>query len=365
MEFIDLGTQLDSIKKNIDQRIQTVLSHRKFILGPEVEEFEKDMASYLGVKHAIGVANGTDALLICLRALDVKAGDKVVVPAFSFFATAEVVSQLGAKPVFADIDPDTYNMDKNSLEKVLSADSKKEIKAIMPVSLYGLCADFDAINTVAAKYNIPVIEDAAQSFGAIYKGKRSGNLAKMTATSFFPAKPLGCYGDGGAIFTNDDKLAEKVKQLRFHGQVGRYNHAIVGYNSRLDTIQAAILIEKLKIFTKEMDLREEAAQRYNKMLAGKVKTPVVPSGLKSVWAQYTIETKDRDGLGKALGAKGIPTSVHYPKSLHQQPVYEGQYTGQSFPKSEYAASHVISLPMHPYLTEKDQKQVCDAIMAAL
>ena len=357
MEFIDLGAQYDTIKDKVNKRIQTVLDHRKFILGPEVEEFEKDMSKFLGVKHAIGVANGTDALLICLRALDVRQGDKVVVPAFTFFATSEVVSMLGAEPVFCDVDPDTYNLDPKALEKIISS----KIKAIMPVSLYGQCADYDWINQIAGQYKIPVIEDAAQSFGAIYKGKRSGNLTTLAATSFFPAKPLGCYGDGGACFTNDDKLAERIKQLRFHGQVGRYNHVLVGHNSRLDTLQAAILSEKLSIFPKEMELRQKVADAYNQGLKGKVKTPKVENFNQSAWAQYTIEVNNRDAFAKKMQDKGIPTAVHYPKPLHLQPVYEGQFSKLKFPVSEAICQKVISLPMHPYLGQQDIQKIVSAV----
>jgi UDP-2-acetamido-2-deoxy-ribo-hexuluronate aminotransferase len=361
MEFIDLKTQYRNNEQSINRRIKTVLEHGQYILGPEVAEFEKALSNFTGAKHSIGVANGTDALLICLRALDVQAGDEVIVPAFSFFATAEVVSQLGALPVFVDVDTKTYNMSANALERAITA----KTKAIIAVGLYGLPADFDAINTVAAKRAIPVIEDAAQSFGGSMHGKRSCNLTTIAATSFFPAKPLGCYGDGGACFTNNDKLADKIRLLRFHGQQGRYNHVEVGYNSRLDTLQAAILIEKLAIFPAELEMRDRIALRYHEKLKGKVATPHVPKGFGSSWAQYTIEVENREAFAAKMKDAGIPTSVHYPKSLHQQPVYEKKYGHLSIPVSESAAAKVISLPMHPYLSEADQDLIVAAVLKSL
>lgn len=358
MQFIDLKTQSKRIEAQVFSRIKAVIDHGGFIMGPEVTELERKLATYVGVEHALGVSSGTDALLIALMALDIKAGDEVITTPFSFFATAEVISLLGAKPVFVDIDPNTYNIDTTKIEAAIT----KNTKAIMPVSLYGQCADFDEINAIAQRHNLPVIEDGAQSFGATYKGKQSGSLTTISCTSFFPSKPLGCYGDGGACFTNDAALAARMNEIRIHGQASRYHHTSLGINGRMDTLQAAILLEKLAIFPEEVELRQEIADRYQRMLPNSVKKPTIKDHNTSVFAQYTIEVDDRNALQAALQEKGIPTAVHYPSGLHEQPIFKQLYPeAQSFPLTENAARHVVSLPMHPYLTEKDQERVCQAV----
>lgn len=362
MQFIDLKTQSKRIESKVFERIKAVIDHGHYIMGPEIDALEKVLAAYVGVKHALTVSSGTDALLIALMALDVKAGDEVITTPFSFFATAEVIALLGAKPVFVDIDPDTYNINPALIEAAITP----KTKAIMPVSLYGQCADYDAINAIAERHQLPVIEDAAQSFGATYKGKQSGALTTIGCTSFFPSKPLGCYGDGGACFTNDDVLAARMNEIRIHGQSKRYYHTSLGINGRLDTLQAAILLEKMVIFPEEVTLRHEVAARYKALLPAHVKVPVVESHNTSVYAQYTIEVNDRDALQKALQEKGIPTAVHYPVGIHEQPIIKTLYPrDEHFPISEHAARHVLSLPMHPYLTVDDQARVCDALKDCL
>ncbi|MEC7276604.1 MAG: DegT/DnrJ/EryC1/StrS aminotransferase family protein [Bdellovibrionota bacterium] len=346
MPFIDLKTQYQNISEEINGRINDVLNHSQFILGPEVKELESELASYVEVKHAIGCSSGTDALLLALMALDIKRGDEVIVPDFSFFATSEVVSFLGATPIFVDIDPVTYNISPTEVEKAITT----KTKAIIAVSLYGQCADYDRLN----KLGVPVIEDGAQSFGATYKGKKSCSLTTIGCTSFFPSKPLGCYGDGGALFTNDDQLNEKMRQLLAHGQSKRYVHSQIGINGRLDTIQAAILLEKLKIFEKEIQLRHSVASRYDKGLKGKFKTPTILEENTSVYAQYTIEVEDRERFQSTLKEKGIPTAIHYPKPLSKQPIYSDIREEGINPLSQSAADRVVSLPFSPYLTEEAQ-----------
>lgn len=362
MQFIDLKTQGQRIEDKVMARIQSILRSGMYIMGPEVEELEKILAQYVGVEHALAVASGTDALLIALMALGVGHGDEVITTPFSFFATAEVIALLGAKPVFVDIDEHTYNIDPSKIEAAITS----KTKAIMPVSLYGQCADFDAINAIAAKHGLPVIEDGAQSFGAVYKGKRSCGLTTIGCTSFFPSKPLGCYGDGGACFTNDALLAQKMTEIRLHGQSKRYYHTSLGINGRLDTIQAAILIEKMAIFPEEVEARQVVAARYAKLLPKHVKRPYIASDNLSVYAQYTIEVENRDDLQAALQKQGIPTAVHYPYGLHEQPIFKELYgQTQSFAKTEYAARRVMSLPMHPYLTEADQEKICNVLAQEL
>lgn len=358
MQFIDLKTQTKRIEAQLLQRIKNVIEHGGFIMGPEIQELEKALASYVGVEHALAVSSGTDALLIALMALGVTSGDEVITTPFSFFATAEVIALLGAKPVFVDIEKDTYNIDPTLIEAAITP----KTKAIIPVSLYGQCADYDAINAIAKKHNIPVIEDACQSFGATYKGKKSCSLTTIACTSFFPSKPLGCFGDGGACFTNDAALAKKMNEIRVHGQASRYHHTSLGINGRMDTLQAAILLEKMVLFPEEVELRQEVANRYEHLLPSNVKKPTIKEYNKSVFAQYTIEVEDREALQAALHEAGIPTAVHYPAGLHEQPIFKELYPGkQSFPLSEYAARHVMSLPMHPYLTQKDQERICQVI----
>lgn len=347
--FIDLKTQQNQIRQSIDARIAKVLEHGQYIMGPEVKELEEKLAEYVGVKHCISIANGTDALMIALMALDVKSGDEVITTPFTFIATAEVTAFLGATPVFVDIDPKTYNLDSKKLEGAITP----KTKAIMPVSLYGQCADMDAINAIADKYGIPVIEDAAQSFGATYKGKKSCGLSTIGCTSFFPTKPLGCYGDGGACFTNDDKLAKRMSQIRLHGQDRRYHHPVVGVNGRMDTIQAAILLAKLEIFDQEVELRGQIGARYTEMLKDVVMTPYIADYNTSVYAQYTIQVDNREDVQARLKENGIPTAVHYPIPLNLQPVfaYLNQPIG-SFPIAEGIAKRVMSLPMSAWVSEE-------------
>lgn len=359
MEFIDLAAQQALIKEQIDSAIQRVLVHGKYILGPEVGELEERLADFVGVKHCITCANGTDALQIAQMALGVRPGDEVITPGFTYIATAETVAILGAKPVYVDIDPRTYNLDPQKLEQVITA----KTKAIIPVSLYGQCADFDAINSIANKYNIPVIEDGAQSFGATYKGRKSGSLSTIATTSFFPSKPLGCYGDGGAMFTDDDELAIVLRQIARHGQDRRYHHVRVGMNSRLDTIQAAILLQKLDIFPEEINLRNKAADCYNRLLkeAGITNTPYIEPYNKSVWAQYTVKVEKREELQKNLHSLGIPTAIHYPIPLNKQPAVADETV--KLPHGDQVSNEVMSLPMHPYLSFESQEQVIKALAA--
>lgn len=362
MQFIDLKTQTKRIEPQLFARIKAVIEHGGFIMGPEIAELEQVLAAYVGVKHALAVSSGTDALLIALMALGVTAGDEIITTPFSFFATAEVIALLGAKPVFVDINPDTYNINPQLIEAAITS----KTKAIMPVSLYGQCADFDEINAIAARYHLPVIEDACQSFGATYKGKKSCGLTTIGCTSFFPSKPLGCFGDGGACFTNDDTLAARMNEIRIHGQAKRYHHTSLGLNGRLDTIQAAILLEKMAIFPEEVELRNQVAERYNRLLSGVAKTPTLEAQNTSVYAQYTIEVENREAIQAALQEKGIPTAVHYPSGLHEQPIFKTLYPGEHhYPITEHAARHVMSLPMHPYLTLEDQDKICEAVKACL
>jgi len=357
MQFIDLAAQQARIKDKIDARIQRVLAHGKYILGPEVTEFEEKLAAFVGAKHCISCANGTDALQIAQMAFGVGPGDEVITPGFTYIATAETVALLGAKPVYVDICPKTYNLDPVKLEAAITP----RTKAIIPVSLYGQCADFDAINLIAKKHGIPVIEDAAQSLGATYKGTKSGNLSTVACISFFPSKPLGCYGDGGAIFTNGDELALVMRQIARHGQERRYHHVRVGVNSRLDTLQAAILLPKLEILKEEMGLRQQAAERYDHLLqqAGIITTPVVEEHNTSAWAQYTIQVDNREQVQAKLKEAGIPTAVHYPVPLNKQPAVADSTA--ELPIGDAVAKKVMSLPMHPYLSEKEQNKVVKAL----
>jgi UDP-2-acetamido-2-deoxy-ribo-hexuluronate aminotransferase len=353
IEFIDLKAQQARIKGQIDAGIQRVLAHGQYILGPEVAELEEKLATFTGAKHCISVANGTDALQIAQMALGIGPGDEVITPGFTYIATAETVALLGAKPVYVDIDPRTYNLDPVLLEEAITS----RTKAIIPVSLYGQCADMDAINAIAAKHGIPVIEDAAQSFGATYKGRKSCNLSTIACASFFPSKPLGCYGDGGAIFTSDDELAKVIRQIARHGQDRRYHHIRIGVNSRLDTIQAAILLPKLAIFEEEIDLRQQVAQNYYSLLsqAGISTTPHIEPHNTSVYAQYTIRVQTREALQEKLKAAGIPTVVHYPIPLNQQPAVAD--AAAKLPVGDAVAQQVLSLPMHPYLNPADQQAI--------
>lgn len=353
MEFIDLKSQYLHLKKEIDSGIQRVLDHGQYILGPEVAELEEKLAAYTGAKYCISVANGTDALQIAQMALGIGPGDEVITPGFTYIATAETVALLGAKPVYVDVDPRSYNLNPDLLEAAITP----KTKAIIPVSLYGQCADFDRINAIAAKYGIPVIEDGAQSFGATYKGRKSCNLTSIACTSFFPSKPLGCYGDGGAIFTENAELARVIRQISRHGQDRRYHHIRVGVNSRLDTIQAAILLAKLSIFDEEILMRQRAASYYTQSLnqIGISTTPYVDPVCNSVWAQYTVKLDSRDLMQDRLKLAGIPTAIHYPIPLNKQPAVLNSHA--DLPIGDDVASKVFSLPMGPYLKKSDQVKI--------
>lgn len=361
IEFIDLKTQQLRLKDQIDAGIQRVLAHGQYILGPEVSELEEKLARFVGVKHCISCANGTDALQIALMAIGIGPGDEVITPGFTYIATAETVALLGAKPVYVDIDSRTYNLDPLLLEAAITS----RTKAIIPVSLYGQCADFDSINAIAKRHAIPVIEDAAQSFGATYKGQRSCSLTTIACTSFFPSKPLGCYGDGGALFTDDDELALVLRQIARHGQDRRYHHVRVGVNSRLDTLQAAILLPKLEIFAQELELRQAAADQYEQLLQarGIAGVPYVESFNTSAWAQYSVRVKQRDGVQQRLKDAGIPTAVHYPIPLNRQPAVADHLA--QLPIGDEVATQIMSLPMHPYLEASSQEVIANVLSEAL
>lgn len=359
--FIDLKAQFEALREPIQKRVQNVLEHCQFILGPELNELETALADYVGVKHALTCSSGTDAAIIAMMALGIGPGDEVIVPAFSFIATAETVVLCGATPVYVDVEKETGNLDATQLEKALSP----KTKAIQPVSLYGQTADMDTINAFAKKHDLFVIEDAAQSFGATYNGKRSGNLSLTGVTSFFPAKPLGCYGDGGAIFTNDDALAGAMKEVRVHGQSGRYYHTRVGVNGRLDTLQCAVLLPKLERFPWEVEQRQRLADRYNRAFAelssDGVVTPFVHAGRTSVWAQYTLLVPERDTVQKKLSEIGIPSAVHYPRTMPDQPAYQENGRVISQDVARELAGKVLSLPMYPDMSDGIQDQVIDGV----
>lgn len=355
IDFIDLKAQQALIKDKIDAGIQRVLDHGQYILGPEVAELEERLANFVGARYCITVANGTDALQIAQMALGIGPGDEVITPGFTYIATAETVALLGAKPVYVDVCARTYNLDPRLLEAAITP----RTKAIIPVSLYGQCADFDAINAIAKKYGTPVIEDAAQSFGASYKGRRSCNLSTIACTSFFPSKPLGCYGDGGAIFTNDEELAKVLRQIARHGQDRRYHHIRVGVNSRLDTLQAAILLPKLDIFPEELAARQKVAASYDELLAKQqIKIPYIEPHNVSVYAQYTVCVENRDDVQQHLKERGIPTAVHYPIPLNKQPAVADD---MPLAVGDSISQQVVSLPMHPYLERSQIEDIASAI----
>jgi len=363
--FIDLKVQQLRIKPGIEAAIARVLAHGQYILGPEVAALEMRLAAFCGARHAITCASGTDALLLVLIARGIGPGDAVFVPSFTFVATAEVVAVLGATPVFIDIEEDTFLMDAGQLGSAI-IDAKEHglrPRAVIPVDLFGQPADYEEIGRIARTAGLFVLADAAQSFGATQNGKRAGSLAPVTATSFFPAKPLGCYGDGGAIFTDDDDLAETLLSLRVHGKgQDKYDNVRIGINGRIDTLQAAILIEKLTIFEDEIAARQRVAGRYTAALQDLVRTPAVTRGSTSVWAQYTIQVNDRDHLASHLKGKGIPTAIYYPKPLHLQEAYLSYPRAPGgLPVSERLADSVISLPMHPYLLEQEQDRIVEAV----
>jgi dTDP-4-amino-4,6-dideoxygalactose transaminase len=369
--FIDIAAQRRRLGSALDDAIARVLAHCQFVMGPEVLAFEKDLAAFCGARHAISCASGTDALLLVLMAKGVGPGDAVFCPAFTFCATAEVVALLGATPVFVDVDETTFNLAIASLKRAIPVAKQEGLtpKAVIPVDLFGLPADHDAVAAIAKAEGLFVLDDAAQGFGATYKGRKLGMLAPATATSFFPAKPLGCFGDGGAVMTDDDTLAEIIRSLRVHGQgTDRYDNVRIGITGRLDTVQAAVLIEKLKIFEDEIAARNEAARRYNQALADVATVPQVPEGYTSVWAQYTVRLQPgrRDQLAAELKRQGIPTAIYYPRPLHRLAAYTGfPVAAGGVPVSEKLADEVISLPMHAYLDPPTQDRIINAVRRSL
>jgi UDP-2-acetamido-2-deoxy-ribo-hexuluronate aminotransferase len=365
IEFIDLKSQYADLKESINTRIQRVLDHGQYIMGPEVRELEEKLEAYTKAKHCITVASGTEALLISLMALGVKSGDEIITTPFTFVATAEVIALLGASPVLVDIQPDTCNIDPNLIEAAITS----RTKAIMPVSLYGQSVDMDEINDIAARHgNIPVIEDAAQSFGATYKGRKTCNLSTIGCTSFFPSKPLGCYGDGGAIFTNNDSLAKAMREIRVHGQERRYYHTRIGVGGRMDTLQCAVVLAKLDRFDWEIEQRIRAGERYLKLLndVPSVKQLTVRPDRVCVWGQFTIQVENREAVLEKLKAAGIPTAVHYPVPLHRQPAYQSlcRISG-TLEHADAVAARVVSLPMHPYIDINTQESVVRAVAEAV
>ena len=361
MDFIDLKSQQALIREDLDQRIAAVLDHGRYIMGPEVDELETALAEYVGVKHCIGASSGTDTLLIALMALDIQPGDEVITVPYTWISTAEMIALIGAKPVFVDIEEDSWNMDPTQVEAAIT----DKTKAIMPVGIYGQTANMKKINAIAEKHGLPVIEDAAQSFGSTHHGKKSCSLSTIGSTSFFPSKPLGCYGDGGALFTDDDELAEKMRHVRVHGQAKKHFHPVLGINGRLDSIQAAVVLAKLPLFDGEIVKRQHVAEAYGSALSsceavvkGGLQLPAASNGNTSVWAQYTMLSPDRDALREKLTAANIPSVSYYAVPLHLQPVFEyfGHKAGD-FPVAERVANEGISLPMNPYLTDDEVAQV--------
>ena len=383
IQFIDLNAQQQRIRDAVLRNITRVLDHGQYIMGPEIRELEEKLAGYVGTRYAVSCSSGTDALLMALMAYGAGPGDAIFTSPFTFVATAEVISLLGATPVFVDIEPDTFNIDPMKLEQAVDALEKKDPgihplprgfeglrpKGIIPVDLFGQPADYDAINALAQKKGLFVIEDAAQSFGAGYKGKKACALADVAATSFFPAKPLGCYGDGGMVFTDDSALYEHLTSVRVHGKGSdKYDNIRIGINGRCDTLQAAILLAKLEIFPEEMDLRQEVAGRYTDALrsSGDIQTPQVKDGRLSAWAQYSLVSGKKEDILDALKKAGIPTAIYYPKPLHLQGAYTYLgYKPGDCPVSEITAGKIFSLPMHPYLTKEEQQKITDVILGAV
>lgn len=364
IDFIDLKTQQDAIRPALEKNLHRVLHHGQYIMGPEVKQLEDKLAAYVGVKHCITASSGTDTLLIAMMALGIGRGDEVITTPFTFVATGEMIALLGATPVFVDIDPKTYNIDPAKIEAAITPNTK----AIMPVSLYGQCADMDAINAIANKHLLPVIEDAAQSFGATYKGRKSCALSTIGSTSFFPSKPLGGYGDGGALFTDDDALAKAMREIRVHGQDRRYHHPRIGINGRLDTVQAAVVLAKMERFGWEVEQRRKVGADYTALLSSScrnVTAPYIESYNTSVFAQYSILVDNRDAVAKHLNEQGIPTAVHYPVPLNQQPAYKSASTPAATPISDETAARVMSLPMGPDLARSDQKRIVEALNRVL
>ncbi len=371
IEFIDLKAQRRHIGQAMEDAILEVVREGNYILGRQVEQFETGLAAFCGARHAIGVANGTDALILVLEALGIGPGDAVICPSFTFAATAEVVAWMGATPVFAEIAEESYNIDPGGLAAALATAKQNGLtpRALITVDLFGQAADYDPIEIFCRENGLVLIADSAQGYGAAYKGRIAGSIGDFATTSFFPAKPLGCYGDGGAILTDDDEQAALLRSLRFHGKGSyKYDNVRVGVNSRLDTIQAAVLIEKLKVYAEEIEKRQRVAARYTAALADVVATPRVMPGCVSTWAQYTIrvDSRRRDAFQAALQAKGVPTTVYYPKPLHQQTAYKHfPVAGNGLPISERVAQEVISLPMHPYLDETTQDYIIESVRDAL
>ena len=365
--FIDLQAQYSRLKPQIDARMHAVLDHGQFILGPEVAEFERALGEYAGGVHVVGVSNGTDALMMALMAHEVGPGDAVYVPSFTFTATAEAVLMLGAVPVFVDVQPDTCNLDPDDLARAVAMTKGLRPRAVIAVDLFGLPADYRRISTIADAHGMHLIADAAQSLSGAIDGVRVGNLAPLTATSFFPAKPLGCFGDGGALFTGDAGMAETLRSIRGHGTgKAKYDIVRVGMNARLDTLQAAILLVKLTVLEEERKRREKLSRYYDSRLSNVIEAPARPQGYESAWAQYTIKLADRDAVQAALAKSGIPTQIYYPRPMHLQPAYAGYGHGEgSLPISENLSRRVLSLPMHPYMPEEVAARICDALCAVL
>jgi dTDP-4-amino-4,6-dideoxygalactose transaminase len=362
MQFIDLGAQYIHLKEKIDQRIHKVLDHGNYIMGPEVEEFENQLAQYVGVKHAISCANGTDALQLAMMVLDIKPGDAVFCPTFTFFATAEVIAYAGATPVFVDSDPDTFNICPHDLARRIQSvleEGKLRPRAVIAVDLFGLPADYASLESICESYGLKLIEDAAQGFGGEINGKRAGSFGDMATTSFFPAKPLGCYGDGGAIFTNNDEYANLLRSYRVHGKgKDKYDNVRIGLNSRLDTLQAAILLEKLAAFPVELKARNKVASEYSTQLSNHFQTPHIPEGYLSSWAQYTLKSESRDMLMSELKSAGIPTMIYYGTCMHQQTAFNYlNYSDADYPVASRLCKTVFSLPMHPYMESATQNSV--------
>ena len=362
IQFVDLALQYEALKQPIAARMQAVLNHGRYILGPEVEELEDRLAHFTGARHCITCSSGTEALLISLMALGIGPGDEVITTPFTFVATAEMIVLLGARPVLADIQADSFNLDPSAIEAAITP----KTKAILPVSLFGQTADMDEINAIAARHGLPVIEDAAQSLGARYKGRQSCNLSTVGCTSFFPSKPLGCYGDGGAIFTSDVSLATAMREIRAHGQRRRYYHTRIGVGGRMDTLQCAVVLAKMERFDWEVGQRGELGTRYSRLLGDYgVVTPVIAADRTSVYAQYTIRAPQRDALCEVLRRLGIPTAVHYPLPIHRQPAYAGFHDGSNLPEAGRAAAEVISLPMYPDMDVTTQDHIVSAVRQAL
>ncbi|MBP1204719.1 UDP-2-acetamido-2-deoxy-ribo-hexuluronate aminotransferase [Duganella sp. 1411] len=359
MEFIDLKAQYQLLREDIGDAIQRVLDHGQYIMGPEVAQLEHKLAAFTGARHCVTVSSGTEALLISLMALGVEPGDEVITTPFSFIATAEAIVLLGARPVFVDVERASGNLDP----ALVAARIGPRTRAILPVSLYGQPADMDAINAVALRHGLPVIEDAAQSFGAGYRGRRSGNLSAIGCTSFFPSKPLGCYGDGGAIFTSDDELAQAMREIRVHGQSQRYRHTRIGVGGRMDTLQCAIVLAKLGAFEQELARRRQVAAVYDRLFAGRIETLAPAPDRDSAYAQYTVLPQRRAAVQSALQLAGIPSAVHYPLPIHQQPAY-AHFDHAACPVAELLARHVLSLPMGPYLASADAERVAAVVLAA-